>query len=290
MASGTYRKPSVKVGITSERANPPLISGDDVLMILGESNIYPESFTDVVKLVGNSSNILSREGIDDATITVQRRSTPSINLVLNTNYTIVQSTDSLGKINTAIAKKFTNVVDEVSGFASSGASDSLAQQNLRAGSVVVTNNGNTVTYEEGTDYWVDYAAGIISHIIGGSIIVPITNLKVDYAYSSIIDDDSLLVNYQYTPSDQFEIQTHQNINHIIDFYGPAMSGDSIYSPISMAAELMAAAVIGSAMPTIKTLALAPNESGIGNVNVVDASDFSAALNNKIGAESDITHL
>ncbi len=76
----TYSPPGVSVRITSERVVPSLISNEEAIFILGESSIFPETGTETVRLEGASNVPLTREGIDDPTITVQRRATPSVNL------------------------------------------------------------------------------------------------------------------------------------------------------------------------------------------------------------------
>lgn len=60
----------------------------------------------------------------------------------------------------------------------------LAQRNLTAASVVVTNSGATTTYVEGTDYEVNYTSGHLMAISGGAITES-QGLKVDYAHGAI---------------------------------------------------------------------------------------------------------
>jgi hypothetical protein len=65
-----------------------------------------------------------------------------------------------------------------------GAWIELAQRNLTAASVVVTNTGATVTYVENTDYEVNYALGMVKALSGGAI-ADAAPLKVDYAHAAI---------------------------------------------------------------------------------------------------------
>lgn len=56
----------------------------------------------------------------------------------------------------------------------------LANRNITAASVVLTNSGATTTYVEGTDYTVNYAIGMIQCLSTGAITAA-QSLKVDYA-------------------------------------------------------------------------------------------------------------
>ncbi|MGJ0489603.1 hypothetical protein [Methylobacter sp.] len=60
----------------------------------------------------------------------------------------------------------------------------LAQRNITAASVVVTNDGATTTYVEGTDYEINYSLGMIRAIPTGDI-TEAQALKVDYAHAAI---------------------------------------------------------------------------------------------------------
>ncbi len=58
----------------------------------------------------------------------------------------------------------------------------LAHRNLTAGSVVVTNDGATVTYVENTDYEINYLLGMIE---AKATITDAQAIKVTYAYGAI---------------------------------------------------------------------------------------------------------
>lgn len=58
----------------------------------------------------------------------------------------------------------------------------LANRNLTAASVVVTDDGATVTYVEGTDYEINYALGMIKAL---ATITDAQSLKVDYAHGAV---------------------------------------------------------------------------------------------------------
>lgn len=60
----------------------------------------------------------------------------------------------------------------------------LAQRNLTAGSVVVTDATATTTYVEDTDYEINYAQGMIHAMTGGAITAD-EALLVDYAHTAI---------------------------------------------------------------------------------------------------------
>jgi hypothetical protein len=59
----------------------------------------------------------------------------------------------------------------------------LSKRNITAGSVVVTNDGATVTYVEGTDYEINYAQGMLRAIPTGQI-ADAQALKVDFAHTA----------------------------------------------------------------------------------------------------------
>ena len=58
----------------------------------------------------------------------------------------------------------------------------LAQRNITAASVVVTNSGATVTYVEGTDYEINYALGMIE---AKATITDAQAIKVTYAHGAV---------------------------------------------------------------------------------------------------------
>jgi hypothetical protein len=60
----------------------------------------------------------------------------------------------------------------------------LAQRNITAGSVVVKDETESTTYEEGTDYEVNYAMGWIRALPGGDISTD-DELHIDYAHGAI---------------------------------------------------------------------------------------------------------
>lgn len=59
----------------------------------------------------------------------------------------------------------------------------LANRNLTAASVVVTNSAASVTYVENTDYEINYSLGMI-HAMNGGAITDAQAIKVDYAYGA----------------------------------------------------------------------------------------------------------
>lgn len=65
-----------------------------------------------------------------------------------------------------------------------GAWVEMAQRNLTALSVVVTNSAASTTYVENTDYEINYSLGMIKALIGGAI-TDAQALKVDYAHAAI---------------------------------------------------------------------------------------------------------
>jgi hypothetical protein len=75
------------------------------------------------------------------------------------------------------------VTDEVAA-AKLGSWVELAQRNLTAESVVVTNSDATTTYVENTDYEINYSLGMIKALASGSI-ADAASLKVDYAHGAI---------------------------------------------------------------------------------------------------------
>ncbi len=77
------------------------------------------------------------------------------------------------------------VTDEnVTFSAGTGVEQSLANNNLDAGSVVVQDDGDSTTYVEDTDYIVDYGRGLIQRLTTGSIGATDT-VHVDYTYKAI---------------------------------------------------------------------------------------------------------
>jgi hypothetical protein len=59
----------------------------------------------------------------------------------------------------------------------------LAHENIVAGTVVVQNSGQTVTYVEGTDYNVDYQGGLLTYL-SAALTAGAVALKVSYSWES----------------------------------------------------------------------------------------------------------
>lgn len=60
----------------------------------------------------------------------------------------------------------------------------LGKRNIAAGSVIVTNDGATVTYVEGTDYNINYAMGFIEYLASGAI-TEAQPLKVTFDHNAV---------------------------------------------------------------------------------------------------------
>ncbi len=189
--------------------------------------------------------------------------------------------------------RFARVTDDPAAGRVVSSSVTVVNRNIDSTSVVITNNAGTTTYVKDRDYWVNSDTGSITHIAsadGGTMVVPATNIKVDYRWSSLADDEYLYATYNYTPSDLNLVHEWSDVNDIINFYGPPMAGDNIYSDISLAATLMGQAIPGAILPTIKTLAVSPNENPAGNSSAVESSDYAYALTNKLSSQEDVTYL
>ncbi len=120
----SYQPPGVRVNVKTRSIAPALIAGDDTIMIMGDNTIYPVSFTDVVRINGSGKVNLSREGINLTVLTVQRRSAPTVSLVLNTDYAIEQLTDSTtGFKTTNISKKYTALTAQPTALTAGGVTD-----------------------------------------------------------------------------------------------------------------------------------------------------------------------
>jgi len=283
-----YEPPGVNVSLQSQSVSPGLTTGDETILILGESNTFPGNFTDQFKIAGGELSELSREGIKKESILIVKRSSPTIALAKGTDYEVGQVTNS-GFVTTLISKKFTAVTNESHEFKVAGTTVNLTNRNLLPGSVVVKNNAGSTTYNEGIDYYVDYVEGRITQVEGAGI--PLSEvLKVNYKWATLADSDTLIASYQYTPSDLYDIKSWQNINDIVEFYGPAMSGDTIFSPIALQAQLMGFATVGSLMPEIKTLAVSPTDGSGGNQETIGPDDWLGALANKVSTQDSITDL
>jgi len=284
-----YQPPGVSVSIQSEGVNPRLISGDEVLCIMGESNTFPANFTDSFSLNAALPEELSREGIKEESILVVKRSAPTVSLVKNTDYSVVIS-EAGGLKFISIKKKFTKVSAEEKAFTVAGETVELPHKNLLPGSVKITNNAANVTYGEGVDYYVDYLNGRVTQISTGQIPPGSEKMKITYEWSTLADGEVLVASYSYTPSDLYSVKEWTNINQIVEYYGPAMSGDTIYSPIALAAQLMGSATVGASLPIIKTVCVSPKESGTGSQETVGPEDYLKSLEEKIASQDDITHI
>lgn len=280
-----YRPPGVDVRLKNQTTVATIVGGGQVLALPGEAPNFPQSVSENVALSGVATLQLAKSGIDSGSLVV---ALGGVTLALNTDYLVTQTTDALGKVHTSIGKKATQVNDEPHTFTGAGSTVSLAHANNVAGSYNVTNTAQTVTYAQGTDYIVDPVAGTITQNPAGAITAT-QAVKVDYKWTTFADDATLTVVYDQTPEDLYEVKNWDNLFDAISFYGPAMDGDVINAPLSLALTLIAQASVGALLPQIKTLAIDPAKDPMSNALVVDQSDWTRALDDDLGSE-DMTHL
>ena len=72
MSTSSYRAPGVTVNLRDATGSLSSIGTGDRLLVVGASDQFPESSTEVVRLFGNSPVTLSDLDIDDAEIVVTR--------------------------------------------------------------------------------------------------------------------------------------------------------------------------------------------------------------------------
>lgn len=89
---------------------------------------------------------------------------------------------TMGKLNVQNAGAGTVTDEAVT--AKSGKWVDLAQRNLTAGSVVVTDTAGNTTYTENTDYEIEYTTGMLMALTGGAIADG-DSLLVDYAHAAL---------------------------------------------------------------------------------------------------------
>jgi hypothetical protein len=112
---------------------------------------------------------------------------------------------------------------------------------IEAGTVVVKNNGATVTYEEGADhdYVIDYDAGTIVRTATSTIpsdLIEASALKVSYSYCAIKSGHHIAFSYQYTPSGYANLYLFTDFEDVARFYGQPLASDgSIQSELSLGA-------------------------------------------------------
>jgi hypothetical protein len=112
---------------------------------------------------------------------------------------------------------------------------------VESGTVVVKNNGGTVTYEEGADhdYVIDYDSGTIARTSGSTIpsgLAEGSALKVSYSYCAIKSGHRVAFSYQYTPSGYSDLYLFTDFEDVARFYGqPLSSAGVVQSELSLGA-------------------------------------------------------
>lgn len=269
----SYRRPGVTVTTQNAQTIASQVGAGDRLLIIGECDIFPADFSETIRILGTGTARLSQEGVDDATISIVDSAGTA--LVEDTDYNLSVVTMPSGDVYVDVAKELTAISDEDVTFALAGDAVELAHQIVS--DVVVENVGGTVVYTEGTDYWMDYENGIIYHLTTGTIPAA-TEIHVSYNYAMVSDSTALTVSYEYTPSDLYEIQEWSTLDEIRRYYGPAMDSDAVNSPISLAAQFIGNALVGTNAPQVNTLAVNPAGDPDSDPATVEATDWAAALN------------
>lgn len=290
----TYRPPGVSVQLQRLRGLASNLGAADTLLIMGQADNFPLTNRENIQLSGETLAKLAKPGIDDGSIQVF--TSASVLLAESTDYEVTQTTDAFGIVSTFISKTKTLVTDEAVTFTGAGSTVSLANANLfgttdpQNPEVVVQDNTDTITYDEGVDYVIDYTNGTITHIVGGAIGNTAT-VHVDYSWATIANGASLRVEYDSTPTDLYEVQTWDDLQTAVNFYGDPMVVGQLTpnSHLSLALLLISGSLTGAQLPKIKTLAVDPAGDPDSAPTTVEPTDWLAAYNDKVSGE-DVTHL